>query len=140
MQISSTAATTTALCAALALLLAPVQADAGKKKKKGSEVVVLGVLDLNKDTKIKQVRALEKRVKRVPGVRFVTASRKNGELKVRVKLGMDIKLVHAAVQKAGFKVMMNDAGVAPPVDEDAGDDAGDDAGADVGAGSEEDIP
>ena len=93
-------------------------AHAGKKKAK-TEAMTLKLANLTAETPAKEVKKLEKTVKKVKGVKRVAVSKKKGELTVKHTAAATADAIKEAVAQAGFEVVEPGA---EPDDEPEGDD------------------
>ena len=96
-------------------------AHAGKKKAK-TEAMTLKIANLTMETPAKEVKKLEKTVKKVKGVKRVAVSKKKGELTVRHTAVATVDAIKEAVAKAGFDVVEPKQDDAEPGDEPAGEE------------------
>ena len=107
---------------------APAEAAKAKAKVK-SEATTLKISNLTTATKAKEIKKLEKAVRKIKGVTKVAISKKKGQMIVRAPAGTDRALFIKAVESAGF-TMAEPKSDAPsqeeipddaPVDEPTGD-------------------
>lgn len=99
----------------------------GDKAVKKAQIETIKLANLTADTPAKEIKKLNKALKKVKGVKKVTVTKKKGELKVKLAAPASLEAVHAAITAAGFTV----ADQKKPADADeliGSDDGADDEG------------
>lgn len=115
------------LPAALAAFLAfgtPASAGAGDKPAKKAQVETIKLTNLTAETPAKEIRKLNKTLKKVKGVKKVTVVKKKGEVKIKLAAPATVEAVRAAIASAGFTIAAPKKAVEPPdSDEPVADEA-----------------